>query len=138
MSCFASEETLQAKAADPTKHVNYVQGMVLGVDDFDQEFTYLSERGQWLARDLSGYGTVSGLAVTIEDSDKGKRVAVSPGVAGQPAWTADPRDPSSAPCSTNGPGRGQKDIPDGTTTLPVYVVLCYHDCPIDRRGPDPR
>jgi hypothetical protein len=132
MSCFASEETLQAKAADPTKHVNYVQGMVLGVDDFDQEFTYLSERDQWLARDLIGYGTVSGLAVTIEDSDSGKRVAVSPGAAvssrGQLIRVA-PKQ-----CAVLNEwlkGGVKKDISAGTSTLPVYVVLCYRDCPTD-------
>lgn len=132
MSCFASEETLQTKAADPTKHVNYVQGMVLGVDDFDQEFTYLSERGQWLARDLSGYGTVSGLAVTIEDSDKGKRVAVSPGVAVSPRGQLIRVAPKQ--CAVLGEwlkGAVRKNIPTGTTTLPAYVVLCYRDCPID-------
>src|SRR5437763_106871 len=50
-----------APAPDPSKHVNYTLGMVLGVDDFTQEFAYLSGRDQRLARDLLGYGTVSGL-----------------------------------------------------------------------------
>jgi hypothetical protein len=132
MSCFASEETLQAKAADPTKHVNYVQGMVLGVDDFDQEFTYLSERGQWLARDLIGYGTLSGLAVAIEDSDKGKRVAVSPGVAVSPRGQLIRVAPKQCAVLNEWlKGAVKKDIPAGTTTLPVYVVLCYRDCPTD-------
>src|SRR5262245_24165111 len=66
---------------DPTKHVNYTLGMVLGVDDFTQEFAYLSGRGQELARTLGGYGTVSGLRVTIE----GPQVVVSPGVAVSPS-----------------------------------------------------
>jgi hypothetical protein len=132
MSCFASEETLQAKAADPTKHVNYVQGMVLGVDDFDQEFTYLSQRGQWLARDLIGYGTVSGLAVAIEDSDKGKRVAVSPGVAVSPRGQLIRVAPKQCAVLNEWlKGAIKKDISPGTTTLPVYVVLCYRDCPTD-------
>ena len=132
MSCFASEETLQAKAADPTKHVNYVQGMVLGVDDFDQEFTYLSERGQWLARDLSGYGTVSGLAVTIEDSEKGKRVAVSPGVAVSPRGQLIRVAPKQCAVLNEWlKGDVKKDIPVGTTTVRTYIVLCYRDCPTD-------
>jgi hypothetical protein len=132
MSCFASEETLQAKAADPTKHVNYVQGMVLGVDDFDQEFTYLSERGQWLARDLSGYGTASGLAVTIEDSDRGKRVAVSPGVAVSPRGQLIRVTPKQCAVLNEWlKGAVKNDISPGTTTQPVYVVLCYRDCPTD-------
>ena len=34
---------------DPFKHVNYSLGMVLGVDDFTQEFAYLSGRDQTLS-----------------------------------------------------------------------------------------
>ena len=33
-----------ASAPDPSKHVNFTLGMVLGVDDFTQEFAYLSGR----------------------------------------------------------------------------------------------
>jgi hypothetical protein len=50
---------------DPTKHVNYTLGMILGADDFDQEFAWLSGRDRWLARDAIGYGTVNGLQVTV-------------------------------------------------------------------------
>ena len=71
-------------SCDPTKHVNYNLGMVLGVDDFTQEFTYLSGRDQWIVRDLIGYGTVTGLKVSSEVDVKGPRVVVSPGVAVSP------------------------------------------------------
>src|SRR5438128_4517130 len=54
---------------DPAKRVNYTLGMVLGVDDFTQEFAYLSGRDQLLVRELLGYGTVCGLRVTIEPTD---------------------------------------------------------------------
>ena len=63
---------------DPTKHVNYSLGMVLGVDDFTQEFTYLSGRDRWLARDAIGYGTLWGLGVTMDVGDAGPRVTVAP------------------------------------------------------------
>src|SRR5918998_4342919 len=69
---------------DPAKHVNYSLGMVLGVDDFTQEFAYLSGRDQWLARDLLGYGTVSGLEVNIEVEGSTPQVLVTPGVAASP------------------------------------------------------
>src|SRR5215208_6834863 len=69
---------------DQSKHVKYTLGMVLGVDDFDQEFAYLSGRDRWLARDLSGYGTIWGLDITIEVEDRGPRINVSPGVAVTP------------------------------------------------------
>ena len=37
--------TPDAVAPDPSKHVNYTFGMLLGVDDFKQEFAYLAGRG---------------------------------------------------------------------------------------------
>src|SRR2546425_12306757 len=85
MSCFSSATNITSTAApDPAKHVNYNLGMVLGVDDFTQEFAYLSGRDQWLARDLLGYGTVSGLDVTLRTDARGQEVFVAPGVAVNP------------------------------------------------------
>ncbi len=50
MTSFASvAASAGAAALDPTKHVNYTLGMVLGVDDFTQEFAYLSHRDRRLA-----------------------------------------------------------------------------------------
>jgi hypothetical protein len=134
MSCFcASPDSLTSGTPDPTKHVNYVQGMILGVDDFNQEFAYLSERDQWLARDLIGYGTVTGLAVTIEDSDKGRRVAVSHGVAISPRGQLIRVAPRQCAVLNDWLNHAEiKDnIPAGTKMLPAYVVLCYRDCPTD-------
>src|SRR3954467_13806188 len=85
MSCFAAQTAPTTTAEpDPTKHVNYTQGMVLGVDDFTQEFAYLSGRDQWMTRDFIGYGTVRGLNLRIEMDVQGPRVAVAPGVAADP------------------------------------------------------
>src|SRR5213078_4015060 len=83
MSCFSSNSTGAPIAEpDPTKHVNYTLGMVLGVDDFNQEFAYLSGRDGWLARDLIGYGTVSGLELHVEDAGAdGPRLRVGRGIA---------------------------------------------------------
>ena len=48
-SCFSSHTNSMTLAEpNPAKHVNF--GMVLGVDDFTQEFAYLSGRDQWLSR----------------------------------------------------------------------------------------
>src|SRR5262245_66267322 len=81
-SCFSSNtNSMTVAEPNPAKHVNFNLGMVLGVDDFTQEFAYLSGRDQWLARDLIGYGTVNGLQVDIE----GLEVVVQPGVALSPA-----------------------------------------------------
>ena len=84
METFMPRVSPAVATPDPSKHVNYALGMVLGVDDFTQEFSYLSGRDQWLARDLLGYGTVSGLKVRIEKDDKGPRVLIEPGVALSP------------------------------------------------------
>jgi hypothetical protein len=122
---------------NPAKHVNFNVGMVLGVDDFTQEFAYLSGRDQWLARDLIGYGTVRGLNVRIEvDALKGPRVVVEAGVALNPRgqlicvpaaqcaylkdWTAD----HSADITPH-----VSSPPD--SDLQLYVVLCYRNCPTD-------
>src|SRR2546430_1794109 len=85
MSSFAPQvATQRAAAPDLTKHVNYALGMVLGVDDFTQEFAYLSGRDQWLTRDLIGYGTACGLRVTSETDSTGPQIVVEPGVAVNP------------------------------------------------------
>jgi len=73
---------LTSSALDPARHVNYAKGMVLGVDDFTQEFAYLAGRDQWLARDAIGYGTLSGLRVYPEDGGAdGPRLHVAAGSA---------------------------------------------------------
>lgn len=121
---------------DPSKHVNYIQGMVLGVDDFQQEFAYLSHRDQWLARDAIGYGTVCGLHVSIDPADLNV-LSVSPGAAINPrgqlirvaprqcarldAWLALPATVE----RLNALGLGATD------DVQAYVVLCYRDCPTD-------
>lgn len=73
-----------ANAPDPHKHVNYNLGMVLGVDDLRQEFAYLYGRNQWLARSTVGYGTLTGLRVSIDIAGggaSGPRIVVTSGVA---------------------------------------------------------
>ena len=55
MGCCNSAGTAAGSGVtDPTLHVNYVRGMVLGVDDYVQEFAYLANRDQWALRDLIG------------------------------------------------------------------------------------
>ncbi len=138
MSCFSSATNMTSTATpDPAKHVNYSLGMVLGVDDFTQEFAYLSGRDQWMMRDLIGYGTVRGLSVTSDvDAEKGPRVVVEPGVALSPGgqmicvptaqcaylenWIADHQDEASAALGSP---------LDSSVTM--YVVLCYRECKVD-------
>lgn len=67
-------------ALDPLQRVNYSFGMVLGVDDFRQEQTYLMARDDRLLRELVGYGAIRGLTVSLQ----GSQVRVSPGMALMP------------------------------------------------------
>lgn len=139
MSCFKTHiTTATATAPDPTKHVNYQLGMVLGVDDFNQEFAYLSGRDQWLARDLIGYGTARGLSVHYEnDGTKGPRVFVGAGAALSPGGQL--ICVPTAQCASlndwlkaNGKSINDRLGSPPSATLPLYVVLCYRECPTDK------
>jgi hypothetical protein len=154
--CNEPVSTLSGTAPDPTQHVNYARGMVLGVDDFTQEFAYLSGRDQWLARDAIGYGTVSGLRVYGEnEGTDGPRLHVGAGSALVPSgkhvcvpadqcavinlWLAKPENaalvnrllnpvspPLSPPLSPPSPPLSPPAVTSGVISL--YLTLCYADC----------
>jgi hypothetical protein len=133
---FTSAETDRV-APDPSKHVNYTQGMVLGVDDFTQEFAYLDNRDQWLAREAIGYGTITGLHVDSHLKDGSHEISVSPGVAISPrgqlirvstaqcakieAWLQ--LESTRTQLTERGIG--------ASSAFNAYIVLCYRDCPVD-------
>ena len=121
---------------DPSKHVNFTQGMVLGVDDFTQEFAYHANRDHQLARDLIGYGTVSGLPVAIENDNGSYEISVGPGLALTPpgefvritrrqcaaitAWLARKENQDQLPAyALNDPSLGRY--------VRLYVTLSYRD-----------
>lgn len=83
MGCCNEPATALASAEpDPSQHVNYALGMVLGREDFMQEFAYLAGRAHWLAREGVGFGTVSGLRVHVESGGaEGPRLHVAAGAA---------------------------------------------------------
>ncbi len=132
---------------DPAKHVNYTYGMVLGVDDFTQEFAYLAARDQSLAADLAGYGTICGLAVryetTYDGPDRGPRVSVSPGAAVAPSGQLVCVSPAQCAYLVDWLASRRADVvaalggtpggtPPGSGPLDVYVVLCYAECLTDQ------
>ena len=140
-ACFSSKRVTTATTPpDPTKHVNYVRGMVLEVDEFTQEFAYLSGRDRWLAREAIGYGTLRGLALRWDTDADGKllpRVLVKSGVALSPCgqlicvstdqcsdineWLAARKNEITALFAA------------GVTSgkLILHVTLAYSDCPTD-------
>jgi hypothetical protein len=139
MSGFATKTGQQRETQpDPTKHVNYVLGMVLGVDDFTQEFAYLAGQDQWLARVLLGYGTVCGLRVSIEPDARGPRVEVASGTALTPRGQL-VHVPSAQCASLNdwlAVAKNREGVlarlgsPPGDE-ISLFVVLCYRECPTD-------
>lgn len=138
MSCFsASVNTAIVAEPDPAKHVNYNLGMVLGVDDFTQEFAYLSGRDQWLAHDLIGYGSVRGLKVGIEiDAEKGPRAVVEPGVAVSPRGQMICVPQAQCAYLRDSVTSRSKELQDHLTSplsnaVKLHIVLCYRDCPTD-------
>lgn len=70
---------LQRSVLDPGMRVRYVDGLVLGADEFTQEQLYFIERDRTHQRWLHGFGTMSGLRVWLgADLEK---VHVSSGIA---------------------------------------------------------
>jgi hypothetical protein len=129
--------TPDAVAPDPSKHVNYTFGMLLGVDDFKQEFAYLAGRDQWMARDLIGYGTISGLKISLDVAAKGPRISVSCGDALSPKGQMIRVCP--AQCAyLNDWLTANQAVVQGEITSPIsssiklWLTLCYRDCPVDK------
>ncbi len=67
------------------KRVNFMQGMVLGVDDFRAEQDYARKRLNRRNRVLHGMGIASGLEVTVQHDTSGSCVVIAPGLAFDPA-----------------------------------------------------
>ncbi|MEO8380056.1 MAG: hypothetical protein ABI779_10375 [Acidobacteriota bacterium] len=138
MTTFAAVATsLEAKAFDATKHVNYSLGMVLGVDDFNQEFAYLSGRDRWLARDAIGYGTLSGLNLKVDTvASKGPRLTVTSGSALTPRGFLVCVKPAQCAYLNDWLAANQEKIAPllGSPlagAIDLYLTLCYRDCPVD-------
>ncbi len=120
---------------DPSKRVNYVLGMLLGVDDFNQEYAYLSGRDRWLARDAIGYGTMCGLRVGQEPTDNGPRITVSSGTGLTPFGKLVLVNPAQCavinPWLTANSTRIVGVLGSPSTSISLYLVLTYRDCPTD-------
>ena len=139
-NCTFAPDTV-APTPRPTRHVNFALGMILGVDDYRQEFAYHSGRDRWIVRELGGYGTLSGLAVSIEDAGSdGPRLRVTAGTAASPGGQlicvgADQ-------CALLNAWLNREDIaarvaqidapqnPANDAVLKLWLTLCYDSCSV--------
>ena len=136
MTSFAPSALPQVAPPDPTKHVNYSLGMVLGVDDFTQEFAYLSGHDNRVVRDLIGYGVVAGLHVTVDvDAERGPRVQVAPGEAVTPSGRLVCVSPAQCAYLNDWLSANLNAVEalgsPPPSTIPLAVVACYRECPTD-------
>lgn len=125
------------------QRVNYQFGLVLGVDEFEQEDLYFRERDERATRTYHGYGTAVGLHVTAErpaEAPADVEVKVTPGIAadkpGRPvvipsaqcarvgAWIA--AQEKQAAADEAAPPLEAHLSPSGDVTL--YVVAEYGSC----------
>lgn len=147
MGCSCNDPTtsLTGVPVDASQHVNFTRGMVLGVDDFQQEFAYHDGHLHWLARDAIGYGTLSGLRVSLDaDGTLGPRLHVAAGSALVPAgqlvcvpadqcavvnsWLAKPANAAivNRLLEPGSPPSGSP--PNGAGTISLWLTLCSASC----------
>jgi hypothetical protein len=122
--------------ADPSKRVNYTLGLVLGVDEFQQDQLYHAAGRRGHNRLLHGYGTVFGLAVGRGGAAGDPEIQVEAGVAVDPCG----REicvPDRMCVKLNGWMERHKTslqalFPDPTAQpLPLAIVLCHRECQTD-------
>ncbi|HEV8551410.1 MAG TPA: hypothetical protein VGQ57_20325, partial [Polyangiaceae bacterium] len=136
-SGFSAVTAMAGSEPDPTKHVAYTFGMILGVDEFTQEFAYLSERDRWAVRDVLGYGTVWGLRVGMRPDDGVPEIRVEPGVAVSPLGRLLRVTPAQCAKLNDWLATKTKELTDlgvpldTPSDIRVYVVLSYKECQTD-------
>ena len=128
----------EASALDPRKRVRYTTGLVLGVDEYNQDQLYFRERDHLHQRSLHGYGAVVGLGVEVRADSSGRpEVVVAPGLA------LTPRGESVCVAQAQCAGldgwleRHAAEVlgsPPGSPPagLTLWVALCYRECETDR------
>lgn len=126
--------TPTTQSLDPLKRVNYTFGLVLGVDEFRQEQTYVIEKDRSQYRLAHGYGTICGLRVRVVDGVN-LEVRVAPGVAinpqGQEIHVQKEMCAKLNDWLTNNKDALQALFGTPPTSLSLCVVLCYRECQTD-------
>ncbi len=134
MTTFAAP-CLETKVPDPCKHVNYTLGMVLGVEDFNQDFAYTQAKLQLQAREAIGYGTLTGLRVGSETTVKGPRVTVGSGAALLPTGRLVCVNTTQCGYVNDWLAAHKTEVPallgSPLDSISLYLTLCYRECPVD-------
>lgn len=124
--------TPDAPMLDPFARVNYTLGLVLGVDEFNQEQLYLTNRDRVHNRLLHGYGTVCGLGVSYDEDDG--LIEVSAGSAVNPPGEVI-RVPAAQCADINEwINRHQDEVNgalDPSGNFVAYITLCPRECETD-------
>ncbi|MEL7470072.1 MAG: hypothetical protein AAFN27_16580 [Pseudomonadota bacterium] len=129
--------TSKSATLESHKRVRYSEGLVLGVDEFEQEEYYFLETERRHVRGLHGYGTVCGLDVSVQDAgDAGPEIVVDPGYAMDTNGRTVCVDV--AQCARLNEWLGRFEAEDDGPTLPeppgpveLWVQLCYRECETD-------
>lgn len=135
MSVFTSVYP-ESTVLSPHKRVNYIHGLVLGVDEFKQQEFYLLEKDKLHHRALHGYGTVCGLRVDQESTDSGVEIKVDPGMAISPNGQVVqvPRTQCALIdewLASHGEEIAERMGSPATGNLSLYLMLCYRECKTD-------
>jgi hypothetical protein len=132
MSVFRTATTPQQRI-DPFKRVKYSLGLVLGVDEFEQEQSFFLERGRLHNRALHGYGTVYGLRVKGAGETEPDKITVEPGLAVDPLGRE--IRVAQAQCAQLNEWlavAANRPAGERPENLDLYVLLCYRECETDR------
>lgn len=128
--------TLDSSPLDPGKRVRYTTGLVMGVDEFQQDQFYLMERDHLHQRSLHGYGVVSGLGIETRVNAQSRwEVVVAPGLAVTPRGLSVCVDESQCANLDDWLDRHQDELTGSPPlipgALPLWVVLCPRECETD-------
>ncbi len=120
---------------DPRKRVLYSTGLVLGVDELNQEQYYHQTQLRGHSRLLHGYGTVSGLKVRIQDADGAPEVIVETGTAvsplGETLHVAQPQCARIQEWLERHANEALAEVGSPPGDLTVSVVLRLRECETD-------
>jgi hypothetical protein len=122
---------------DPLKRINYTFGLVLGVEEFQQEQTYFLAKDHSHNRVLHGYGTAYGLAVSIDNGGTSNvEVKVACGKALNPKGQEIHVPRTMCARINDWLAKYQSALQEiygaPPLTLSISVVLCYRECQTDQ------